>query len=531
MNKKILISIILCFVLILSFNVLSQKVVDDGISLIDDDIKPIISKKPISETYKDINIISQNKEVKLEHINDKKDYKNVYSDKNNLVEVQFNSFEKQGKISEVILKKEYASLKDFSSNEIIKVRMFVGNDNVSYDIYRHSDFNKTKDYVRAYGDIIAYNITSKDGYLEYETNGFSTQVALIPALRFTSIEGRLGGRWTPFSDYYDNKPVKLMSLENNAEYMTNVIFPNDDWDLTTYTIDGVKFELLTDSGDSHLIADVVTPNINYFKDIYIEYVDGDFEFLPLRINNIEIIKKYDIPNFEIGGSRTLTYDLPFFIKKSDYPEYPDGYYYISGIRVWEDDASMSGMGDLMVAKDDISSSGNYVYDGTDYKIELKNDKDFIITSKTSDVTLYFKVYFSNSYYSINEDFSVQINTAYDEPVSSVSTNTYDATNIKFSSATLNADFDTDGESFAYGFAYKEKGTSSWFIKYVGTNEYGMSYTYNVNGLKQDTEYEFKSIILSVSDDYYEGSTKSFTTTTEVINNPPINILNLPNQKS
>ena len=56
----------------------------------------------------------------------------------------------------------------------------------------------------------------------------------------------------------------------------------------TYTIDGVKFELLTDS-DSHLIV-VVTPNINYFKDIYIEYVDGDFEFLPLRINNIEIIK-------------------------------------------------------------------------------------------------------------------------------------------------------------------------------------------------------------------------------------------------
>src|SRR6056297_2240145 len=517
MNKKLLIPLFIISILLLSFGTFAQTL-DDSKTIDDSKEKINLEKQPLDDEYSKSLAIESSKTVEFKEISELKDYKRLYKDKNNSCEVQFNSFKERGDVNDVILKEKYASLKGFKSDEPIKVRMYTGDHNVTYDIKRHPDFNVNESIVKEEGKIIAYDIVSDNGYITYYTDGFSTQVALLPDIRVSSKTGNLGTSWLEIHEYYTSKPVELISLPDNTNSQSYVFYPESDYDVQTHTIDGIDYELVQDSSRTDFFSDVLIQDIQYYKDLYILYEDGDYEFVNLGVTPQETLKYFDIPNYEILDSGSVTYYIPYYFRKS--PE-TNGYNYISGIRIWKDDATRTGEPDVFLSyNNEITNLGDATYTDTEYELELNEHEELKIRGLSSgDTDLYITLSISNSFISTSEEFSVSISSTATPPSGTNEIITESASSIEYNSATLNAQVDSDGTSIDYGFRYRKVGASSWFTINKGTTTSGLSYSHTLNFLEPETTYEFQAIGNSDTQSF-SGSELTFTTTAEPIENPP-----------
>ena len=82
--------------------------------------------------------------------------------------------------SSIIIEDKLISVMDYNStSELFEVSLFVGTNGTKYAI-KHDNNSLNYNYISNYGDYLG-DVISKDGYIYYETNKFSSQIATIPS--------------------------------------------------------------------------------------------------------------------------------------------------------------------------------------------------------------------------------------------------------------------------------------------------------------------------------------------------------------
>lgn len=99
------------------------------------------------------------------------------------------------KDANIKIKDKFISVTDYNStDEDFEVSMYVGTNDVKYAIMHHNtsqDYN----YISLFGDYIG-DVISKDGYLYYDTDLFSSQIATIPSHYSEGVVELSGGIWS-----------------------------------------------------------------------------------------------------------------------------------------------------------------------------------------------------------------------------------------------------------------------------------------------------------------------------------------------
>jgi len=96
--------------------------------------------------------------------------------------------------ADIIIEDKLISVRDYEESwHQFEVVMYVGTDNVKYAIMHH-DNSTDYNYISMFGEYIG-DAVSKEGYLYYDTNRFSTQIATIPSHYSTGEIQESGGQY------------------------------------------------------------------------------------------------------------------------------------------------------------------------------------------------------------------------------------------------------------------------------------------------------------------------------------------------
>ena len=185
MNKKI-ISLFTLLILLLTFNVFADEdIIDNNINNIDinNTIKEKIIEKQINVVIDDYEDFVSSETVIfipiLDEINDNID-DSILIDNNTYYNEFGGIIRDELDNSSIVIEDKLISVMDYNStSELFEVSMWVGTDGVKYAI-KHDNKSLNYNYIASYGEYLG-EVISKDGYIYYNTDKFSSQIATIPS--------------------------------------------------------------------------------------------------------------------------------------------------------------------------------------------------------------------------------------------------------------------------------------------------------------------------------------------------------------